>query len=344
MSAPSAMPYRSLGRSSLKVSPVCLGTMMFGGRADETASAAIVARAREDGVNFIDTADQYTDGVSEEIVGRAIKGDRDWWVLATKVGNPGGPGPNDRGLGRSWIARACDRSLKRLGTDVIDIYYLHLEDPTTALEETIAAVGDLMRQGKIRHFGVSNFRSWRIAEIVRLCDAIGIDRPVVSQPYYNALNRQPEVEQLPVCDHYGMGVVPYSPLARGVLTGKYLPDAAPPPDSRAAAKDKRMLETEWRPESLDIAQTIKAHAESRGTTAGRFAFAWLLNNRIVSSVLAGPRTLEQWDDYLAALDYDFSIEDEAFMNAMVPAGHPSTYGYSDPRYPLEGRPTWTDLE
>jgi aryl-alcohol dehydrogenase-like predicted oxidoreductase len=262
-------------------------------------------------------------------------------VLATKAGNPGGKGPNDRGLGRRWLMQACENSLKRLDIDVIDIYYLHLEDPTTQLEETVSAIGTLMAEGMIHHFGVSNFRSWRIAEIVRLCDQMGIDRPIVSQPYYNAMNRQPEVEQLGVCAHYGMGVVPYSPLARGVLTGKYTPEAEPPADSRAAAKDVRMMETEWRPESLEIAQKIKTYAEGRGTTPGRLAFAWVLNNRIVSSVLAGPRTMDQWTDYVAGLGFEFTAEDEAFMNEMVPAGHPSTYGYTDPRYPLEGRPTWT---
>ncbi len=337
MSAIQKSRYRLLGRSGLRVSPICLGTMMFGGRADKAASFDLISRAGDDGVNFIDTADQYNRGASEEIIGEALEKRRHDFVLATKVGNPLSDRLNESGLSRAWIMRAAENSLTRLRTDFIDVYYLHLEDHDTPLETTISAIGDLIRQGKIRTFGVSNFRSWRIAEIVRVCDALGVDRPVVSQPYYNALNRQPEVEQLPVCGHYGMAVVPYSPLARGVLTGKYLPDAAPPEGSRAEARDVRMMESEWRPESLVIAQKIKAHAEARGITSGQFAVAWTLNNRLVTSVLAGPRTPAQWQDYITALDYQFTKEDETFMDSMVPSGHPSTPGYNDPRYPIEGR-------
>ena len=175
------MEYRNLGRSGVKVSPICLGTMMFGGPTDEATAARIVASARDAGVNFIDTADQYTDGRSEEITGRAIKAKRDWWVLATKVANPTGEGAE-----RQWAFRAngscrpATRACRRLGTDYVDIYYLHKEDHGTPLAETVRAMADLMRAGKIRYFGVSNYRAWRVAEICRICDDIGIDRPVVS--------------------------------------------------------------------------------------------------------------------------------------------------------------------
>jgi aryl-alcohol dehydrogenase-like predicted oxidoreductase len=331
------MQYRNLGRSGLKVSPICLGTMMFGGPTDEATAGRIVANAREAGVNFIDTANVYTDGRSEEITGRAIKGDRAAWILATKVANPTGSGVNDRGLSRVHVMRAAEDSLRRLGTDVIDIYYLHKEDHDTPLAETVRAMADLVRAGKIRHFGVSNHRSWRVAEICRLCDELGIDRPVVSQPYYNAFNRMPETEHLPACAHFGLGVVPYSPLARGVLTGKYDPDAPPPAESRAGRQDTRMMQTEWRPESLRIARTLKEHAEARGITAGQFATAWVLNNSLVTGVIAGPRTEAQWQEYLGALDYAFTPEDEALVDGFVAAGHPTTPGYNDPAYPLEGR-------
>jgi aryl-alcohol dehydrogenase-like predicted oxidoreductase len=331
-----------LGRSGLKVSRLCLGTMMFGGRTDAAASAEIVGAARDAGVNFIDTADVYNEGRSEEITGRAVAADRHRWVLATKLANQNGAGPNRRGLSRRWLMLACEASLRRLGTDWIDVYYLHREDPTTPLEETVAALGDLVRQGKIRHFGLSNFRAWRIAEVVRLCERAGVDRPVVLQPYYNALNRMPEVELLPACDHYGLGVAPYSPLARGVLTAKYDPDAPPPPDTRAGRQDARIMQTEWRRESLLIARRIRDHAEARGTTPVGFALGWLLNNRLVTSPIVGPRTIEQTRDYLAALDYRFAAEDEALVDSLVPAGHPSTPGYSDPAYPIEGRDPWTD--
>jgi aryl-alcohol dehydrogenase (NADP+) len=331
------MDYRQLGRSGLKVSPLCLGTMMFGGATDEPTSKRIIDSARDAGINFIDTADAYSNGVSESVVGRAISEHRGHWVLATKLANAMGDDPNRAGLSRRWVMQAAEESLTRLGTDTIDIYYLHKEDHATPLDETVRAMGDLIRQGKIRYFGVSNFRAWRIAEICNICDRLGIDRPVVSQPYYNAMNRMPEVEQLPACGFYGLGVVPYSPLARGVLTGKYRPDAAPDSDTRAGRNDKRMMQTEWRPESLQLAQEIRRHAEARGITAGQFAVAWVLNSAFVSSVIAGPRTEQQWDDYLAALNYRFTAEDEAQIDRLVISGHPSTPGYNDPAYPIEGR-------
>ncbi len=331
------MDYRTLGRSGLKVSPLCLGTMMFGGATDGAIAARIIAQAQEQGINFIDTADVYTDGVSEEIVGRAIAANRDWWVLATKLGNATGTGPNARGLSRRHAQRAVEASLRRLDTEVIDILYLHREDHTTPLEETVHWLADLLRAGKIRYFGVSNFRGWRVAEICRLCDLAGIDRPVVSQPYYNAMNRMPEVEHLPACAHLGLGVVPYSPLARGLLTGKYAPGAPPPEGSRAGRQDKRMLETEWREESLAIAQEIARHAAARGITPGQFAFAWVLNNRLVTAAIGGPRTEAQWQDYAGTLSYRFTAEDEALVDRLVAPGHPSTPGYNDPAYPIEGR-------
>ena len=184
------------------------------------------------------------------MVGRAISNNRQNWVLATKLANPMGDDPNRGGLSRRWVLQAAEESLKRLGTDYIDIYYLHKEDHSTPLEETVRAMGELIRAGKVRYFGVSNYRAWRVAEICNICDRLGIDRPVASQPYYNAMNRMPEVEHFPACGYYGLGIVPYSPLARGVLTGKYAPDAAPDKDTRAGRNDKRMMQTEWRPESL----------------------------------------------------------------------------------------------
>jgi aryl-alcohol dehydrogenase (NADP+) len=331
------MDYRKLGRSGLKISPICLGTMMFSGATDEPTSARIIDSARDAGVNFIDTADAYSNGGSEQVVGRAIAAHRQHWVLATKLANVMGDGPNRSGLSRRWMMQAADDSLRRLGTDTIDIYYLHKEDHTTPLDETVRVMGDLIRQGKVRYFGLSNFRAWRVAEICNLCDQLGIDRPVVSQPYYNAMNRMPEVEHFPACGFYGLGVVPYSPLARGVLTGKYLPDAPPDKDSRAGRNDTRIMQTEWRPESLRMAQQIKQHAEARGITAGQFAVSWVLNSSFVSAVIAGPRTEAQWDDYLRALDYRFTAEDEALVDTLVTSGHPSTPGYNDPAYPIEGR-------
>ncbi|MDA9477816.1 NADP-dependent oxidoreductase [Bradyrhizobium sp. CCBAU 65884] len=331
------MQYRQLGRNGLKVSPICLGTMMFGGPTDEATSKRIIDKARDAGINFIDTADAYSKGASEEVVGRAIASNRNAWVLATKLANPMGDDPNCGGLSRRWVLQAADDSLRRLGTDHIDIYYLHKEDHSTPLEETVRAMGDLIRSGKVRYFGVSNYRAWRVAEICNICDRLGIDRPAVSQPYYNAMNRMPEVEHFPACSYYGLGIVPYSPLARGVLTGKYKPDAAPDKETRAGRNDTRMMQTEWRPESLQLAQEIKTHAGKKGITAGQFAVAWVLNSAFVSSIVAGPRTEEQWDGYISALDYRFTGDDEALIDRLVVPGHPSTPGYNDPAYPIEGR-------
>ncbi len=331
------MEYLRLGASGLLVSPVCLGTMMFGHRTDAAESQRIIDAARGSGINFIDTADVYTKGASESIVGAAIKAHRRHWILATKVGNVMTASPVDGGLSRRWVMAACDDSLARLETDYIDIYYLHRDDNETPLAETIGAIGDLIRAGKIRYFGVSNFRGWRIAEVIAECEAQGVAPPAVCQPYYNLLNRQPEVEILPACDYYGIGVAPYSPIARGVLTGKYMPDAPLPEGSRAAAGDKRMLETELRSESYRIAQVLRQHAGQSGRTLTQFALAWLWANQIITSVIAGPRTFEQWQDYVKAIGTPWSDEDEALVDSLVHPGHPSTPGYSDPQYPIYGR-------
>ncbi|ACB67499.1 aldo/keto reductase [Burkholderia ambifaria] len=333
------MDYRYLGRSALKVSPLCLGTMMFGGETDEATSARIIDKAFDQGVNFIDTADVYHAGRSEEIVGRAIARHRDSWVVATKFGYPAGPdaGPNRQGQSRKWIYESVDASLQRLATDYIDILYFHRTLTDAPLEEGMRAVADLIRQGKVRYVGLSNFKGWRIAEIVRIADQLGIDRPVASEPLYNLVDRTAEVEQLPAAAHYGIGVVPYSPLARGVLTGKYAPDTQPPADSRAGRGDRRIQQTEWRPESLHIAQQVAAHAAARGTTSVAFALAWVMKNRIVSSTIAGPRTEAHWDSYIDALTLELGPDDERFVDSLVPPGHASTHGYTDPGYPVEGR-------
>ena len=333
------MQYRHLGKSNLKVSALCLGAMMFGDQTDRSAAADIVAHAHANGVNFIDTADVYTRGASEEMVGELLKGQRHDWVLATKLGNPMSERVNESHYSRSWMMREVDASLRRLQTDNIDIYYLHRDFNGMDLHEPLRTIGDMLRSGKIRYWGVSNFRGWRIAEVVRIADQLGLPGPVVCQPYYNLLNRMPEVEILPACHHYGIGVASYSPIARGVLSGKYAPGVAPQPGTRAGRADKRMTETEFRQESLVIAQKLGVHAQTKGIALAQFATAWVLANRITSSVIAGPRTLAQWKDYFPALDYVVTPEDEALVDSFVSAGHPSTPGYTDPAYPLNGRIT-----
>ena len=338
------MQRTKLGRSGLSVSRLCLGTMMFGGETPERDAGRIVDAAFDAGVNFIDTADVYHRGESEAVVGRLVARNRADWVVATKVGSPFDPGdPNRGGLSRRWITRALDASLARLGTDWIDIYYWHREDPDTALEESVSAMGDAIRAGKIRYFALSNFKAWRHAEVVHLCRALGVDPPIASQPYYNAMNRQPEVEVLRACAHYGLGVVPYSPVARGVLTGKYRPGAAPPEGTRAGRGDRRMMQTEFRPESLEIAQEAAAHARARGMSPAQFAVNWALANPLIAAAIVGPRTFEQMTDYLGVFDHEWTAADEALIDSRVAAGHPSTPGFQDPAYPVEGRPvvmTW----
>ena len=217
------MHYRNLGTSNLQVSTLCLGTMMFGDPTPKEEAAAIVADARTHGVNYIDTADVYTRGVAESMVGEVLKGQRHDWVLATKLGNKMSDKVNESRFSRSWMLREIDESLKRLQTDYVDILYMHLDINGMNLEEPIRAMGAMLQAGKIRYWGVSNFRGWRIAEAVHLARQMNLPAPVVCQPYYNLLNRMPEVEVLPACAFYGLGVTPYSPVARGVLTGKYAP-------------------------------------------------------------------------------------------------------------------------
>ncbi len=331
------MQYRILGRTGVKVSRLCLGTMMFGGRTDKKESKRIIDHALDNGVNFIDTADMYCGGVSEEIVGKAIGKKRDKCVLASKVGLPIPGQPDTGGLSRRYIMNAVDASLSRLGLDHIDIYYLHRMDPDTEFEEIVHAFGDLIRAGKIRYWALSNVKAWHISHYVDLCRINSIPQPVALQPYYNLLNRTPEVEHIPAARYFGMGVVPYSPIARGVLTGKYAKGATAPKDSRAGRKDPRILATEMRDESLVIAQKLLAHACDKAATGVDFAVAWVLNNAAVTSCIAGPRTFEQWQSYFGALDYDWSAEDEKLVDSLVAPGQRSTPGYFDPKEPPEGR-------
>ena len=332
------MIYRTLGQSGLKVSALTLGTMMFGEQTSTEDSLRIIDKAWDQGINFIDTADVYTAGRSEELVGEAIARHRQDWVVASKVGfGPADGLPNRSGLSRKRMFTALEASLTRLDTDYLDIYYLHREDHDTPLEVTVSAIGDLIRQGKIRYWGLSNYRGWRIAEVIRVAERLGVDKPVISQPLYNIVNRQAEVEQITAAAAYGLGVVPYSPLARGVLSGKYAPDVTPEAGSRAARQDKRILETEWRVESLRIAQQIQQYTQGRGVGIVEFAIAWVLNNAAVSSAIVGPRTEAQWDAYTGALAVEITAEDEAFIDTLVTPGHSSTPGFNDVSHFVSGR-------
>ena len=331
------MDYRYLGESGLRVSTICLGTMNFGATTGEAGARGMVEIARERGVNFIDTADAYNGGKSEAMLGTLLAEDRQSWILASKVGQQDGPPERKLGLSRKWMLEAIDRSLDRLGTDYVDIYYMHHVDWDTPLEESVGAMGDIVASGKASYWGFSNHRPWQVGELIRLCDKLGTPRPVVAQPLYNLVNRQPESDLLPACEYYGIGVAPYSPLARGVLTGKYRPQGEPPPDSRAGRGDASILDRDMQMESFRAVSRIERRIAGRGMTVADFAIQWLLNNRLVSSVIAGPRTVAQWEAYLGALDAAFTARDEAFCDKLVAPGHPATPGYTWPRYPVQGR-------
>lgn len=331
------MEYRNLGRSPLKISPLTLGTMMFGGATSAEESLRIIRDARDKGINSLDTADVYNNGETEKVVSQALKAGRDDWVLASKVVNRMGDGPNQSGFSRKWVMEGVEASLRRLHTDYLDILYIHRDFPGQSLEEPLRAIADLMQQGKIRYYGLSNFRGWRIAEAVRMAQQLGIAAPSVIQPVYSLVNRVAELEQLPAAQEYGMGVVSYSPLARGVLSGKYRSMDEVPEGSRVARADQRMLDTEWRAESLVVANAVRERAEARGYSSAAFATAWVLNNALITSTIAGPRTFEQWQAYLDALEISLDAEDENFVDDLVAPGYASTHGYHDPRYLWSGR-------
>jgi aryl-alcohol dehydrogenase-like predicted oxidoreductase len=331
------MQYRNLGRAGVKVSPLCLGTMMFGGQTDEAESIRIMHRALDDGINFFDTANVYNAGESERVVGKAIADRRERVVLATKARVALGEGPNEQGSSRLHILRECEKSLKRLNTGYLDLYYLHAPDYETPIEESLRALDDLVRQGKVRYIGCSNFRAWRLCEALWVSDRRNLEPLVCLQPLYNIVNRDAEVELFPLCRAYGIGVAAYSPLARGVLTGKYKPGAAFPEGSRAARGDKRIHQVEIRDESFVVAQRLKEHAEAKDCTLSQFALAWCLANAIVTTVIIGPRTMDQLEDNLKALNCQVTAEDEQAVDALVPPGEHTGKGYPDPAYPIIGR-------
>lgn len=331
------MQYRQLGSSGLRVSPLCLGTMMFGGQTDETTSIRIIHHALERGINFLDTANIYNAGASEQIVSRAILDRRDRVILATKGRQTMGTGPNDWGASRGHLLRALDQSLQRLSTDYIDLYYTHAPDYTTPIEETLRAMDDMVRSGKVRYIACSNFRAWRLCESLWVSDRRNLERFVCVQPLYNMVNRDIEVELLPLCREQGIGVVSYSPLARGILTGKYAPGQIPVAGTRAARNDPRMMQAEWREDSLEIAQQLADHCRTKGVVCSQFALAWCLANPLITSVILGPRTLEQFEDNAACLGVSIGPEDENFVNSLVPPGEHSGKGFQDPLYPVDGR-------
>ncbi len=322
-----------LGRSGLKVSRLCLGTMTFGAETDEALAARIGAAALDAGVFFWDTADMYSKGRSEEFIGRILGPRRSEVVLATKAFAPMGAGANDRGLSARHLISACEASLRRLQTDWIDLYYLHLPDPGTPLEETLRAIEDLRRAGKIRYVGCSNHRAWEAARLIATAERHGWQPLSATQPVYNLTNRQAEIEIIPMATATGLGVVTYSPLARGVLTGKYRWGEPPPGDSRLGRNNPRFLAAEWREASIAVADKL-----SGAVPLARLAQAWVLANPQVTAMIAGPRTMAHWEESLAATRLTWDPSFESAVDVLVPPGTFTGRDVPDPAYyPVTGR-------
>jgi aryl-alcohol dehydrogenase-like predicted oxidoreductase len=317
------MEHRMLGRTGVEVSPLCLGAMMFGawGNPDHDESVRIIHRALDAGINFVDTADVYSRGESEEIVGKALKGRRDSVVLATKVHGSMGDDPNERGNSRRWIVRECEASLRRLGTDWIDLYQVHRWDPWTDHDETLAALTDLVRAGKVRYLGSSTYPASEIIAAQWTAERRGRERFVCEQPPYSMLVRGVEAEVLPVCRQYGIGVISWSPLAGGWLSGRWRQGQEPPQSTRAERLPQRYdLSLPANQRKLEAAEALASLADDVGTSLIHMALAFVLNHPAVTAAIIGPRTMEQLESQLGALDVrlDATLLDR--VDEIVPPG------------------------
>ncbi len=316
------MEYRQLGATGVRVSAISYGTFPLGTYTDTAAGVRMIHAAMERGVNFIDTANVYFKGRSEEIVGAALKGRRHEVVLASKFGHPMGDGPNERGSSRYHIYREVEGSLRRLRTDCIDVYYIHIPDPTTPLEETIRALDDLVQQGKVRYTGTSHFAAWQIAHGLRLAERNRLTPWVVEQPRYCLIDRAIEQEVVPMAQALGIGIVAHSPLGGGFLTGKYKLGAPPPPDSRFAARPDgitslpqhydRMMSAP----NLAVVEMLRELAGEYGATPSAIALAWVVAQPFVSSAIIGPKNHFQLEDNLAAAAVALSPADVARLDAV----------------------------
>ena len=327
------MKYRNLGRTGLKVTPLCLGAMMFGqwGNPDHDDSVSIIHTALDAGINFIDTADVYSSGESEEIVGRAIKGRRDDLVIATKVHAPMGTDPNMTGNSRRWIIRECEDSLRRLGTDYIDLYQIHRPEPSTDISETLGALSDLVHQGKIRYLGSSTFPAGKIVEAQWASERRNLERFVSEQPPYSMLVRGVEAEVLPTCQEYGMGVIPWSPLAGGWLSGRWRKGAEDLTSRRASRiPDRYDLSMPENLAKLDAADALAELAEESGLSLIHMALAFVVNHPAVTSAIIGPRTAEHLAGQIGAMDVVLSADVLDRIDEIVPPGH--NFAWADAGY------------
>lgn len=301
------MKYRQLGRSGLWVSVVGLGTNQFGGKVDEKGVAEIIDAALDLGVNFIDTADVYTGGKSEETIGKAIAKRRDQVVLATKVGSRTGDGPNDVGASRRHIIAGVEASLRRLGTEYIDLYQIHRFDPHTPFEETMRALDDLVRSGKVRYIGASNYAAWQLCRANDVAEMRGWTPFISIQPHYHMLERSIEKELVPYCEAFGVGIIPYFPLAGGFLTGKYRRGQAPPPGSRGEAS--AYVQQYFTERNFDVIERLEAFAKARGKSVAELAIAWLIARPQVASVIAGVTSVAQLQHNVKASEWELSPEE-----------------------------------
>lgn len=317
------MEYRKLGRSGVLVSPICLGTMNFGGSADQEASYAIMQRAVDGGINFFDTANVYNNGESEKITGAFLKERklRDQIFLATKVYNRTGDKPNDWGGTRYHIIKACEESLQRLGTDHIDLYQLHRPPMTHSQEETLRAFDDLIRAGKVRYIGCSTHPAWMVMESLSISERYGLNRYISEQPPYNLLDRRIENELVPLCQKYELAIIPWSPLAMGILAGRYPQATSFPEGSRAQLWDNNMVKARVTQRGIDVGKAVSKLAEERGMTASQFSLLWIKDQPGVTAPIIGPRTVAHLEDALGILDKKFNESDRLLLDELV---HPGT--------------------
>ena len=311
------MEYRQLGSSGLRVSAIGLGTNQFGGKVDQAGVDAIIGQLLELGLNFVDTADVYTQGRSEDTLGIALQGRRQNVIVATKGMNATGPGPNDYGMSRYHLINAVDASLRRLRTDYIDLYQIHKWDSTTPIEETLRALDDLVHSGKVRYVGASNFAAWQLARANLLAELRGWTPFVTTQPHYHMLERTIEAELVPYCEAYGVGILPYFPLAGGFLTGKYERGKAAPKGSRG--ENNPYVQKYMTDANFGKLEQLTGWASEHERSMGDLAFAWLLAQPRVSSVIAGATSPEQLTRNAAAAEWKLSAEDRDAVNAILDA-------------------------
>ena len=314
------MDYRYFGRTGVLVSPLCLGTMNYGGSTNEADSIRIIHAALDGGINFVDTANSYNKGASEVVLGKALKGRRPGVFLATKVRSDAGPGPNDRGLSRKHIFQACEDSLRRLDTDVIDLYQLHRPEPDVAIDETLGALTDLVRAGKVRYVGSSTFPAWMVMEALGVAEREHLVRLSSEQPPYNLLDRRIENELVPLALRHRVAIIPWAPLAQGLLSGRYKSGEPPAPGSRAVLGAGPMGDVRFTQRNMTLGDQFTDLARQHGKTPGQLALLWCKDQPGITAPIFGPRTIEQLQDALPVLEMHLTDEERAACDALNPPG------------------------